>query len=175
MGASFLAQNAGKRSITVNLKHVDGKEIFRRLVASADVVVENFRPGVMARLDLGYDALKQIKPELIYCAISGFGQTGPLKDNPAYDQIIQGLSGVMSVTGDQNSAPLRVGYPSPIPVGGITAAFAIAAALYRRERSQDRRIHRRVDARSDARDNGLGGVELADRGQQAATDRATRT
>jgi CoA:oxalate CoA-transferase len=136
MGASFLAQNAGKRSITVNLKHVDGKEIFRRLVASADVVVENFRPGVMARLELGYDALKQIKPELIYCAISGFGQTGPLKDNPAYDQIIQGLSGVMSVTGDQNSAPLRVGYPVADTVGGITAAFAIAAALFRRERSK---------------------------------------
>ena len=136
MGASFLAQNAGKRSITVNLKHIDGKEIFRRLVASADVVVENFRPGVMARLELGYDALKQIKPELIYCAISGFGQTGPLKDNPAYDQIIQGLSGVMSVTGDQNSAPLRVGYPVADTVGGITAAFAIAAALFRRERSK---------------------------------------
>ena len=136
MGASFLAQNAGKRSITVNLKHVDGKEIFRRLVASADVVVENFRPGVMARLELGYDALKQIKPELIYCAISGFGQTGPLKDNPAYDQIIQGLSGVMSVTGDQKSAPLRVGYPVADTVGGITAAFAIAAALFRRERSK---------------------------------------
>lgn len=136
MGASFLAQNAGKRSITVNLKHVDGKEIFRRLVASADVVVENFRPGVMARLKLGYDALKQIKPELIYCAISGFGQTGPLKDNPAYDQIIQGLSGVMSVTGDQKSAPLRVGYPVADTVGGITAAFAIAAALFRRERSK---------------------------------------
>jgi crotonobetainyl-CoA:carnitine CoA-transferase CaiB-like acyl-CoA transferase len=136
MGASFLAQNAGKRSITVNLKHVDGKEIFRRLVASADVVVENFRPGVMARLKLGYGALKQIKPELIYCAISGFGQTGPLKDNPAYDQIIQGLSGVMSVTGDQNSAPLRVGYPVADTVGGITAAFAIAAALFRRERSK---------------------------------------
>ena len=134
MGASFLAQNAGKRSITVNLKHVDGKEIFRRLVAGADVVVENFRPGVMARLELGYDALTQIKPELIYCAISGFGQTGPLKDNPAYDQIIQGLSGVMSVTGDQNSAPLRVGYPVADTVGGITAAFAIAAALFRRER-----------------------------------------
>ena len=136
MGASFLAQNAGKRSITVNLKHVDGKEIFRRLVASADVVVENFRPGVMARLELGYDALKQIKPELIYCAISGFGQTGPLKDNPAYDQIIQGLSGVMSVTGDQNSAPLRVGYPVADTVGGITAAYAISAALFRRERSK---------------------------------------
>ena len=136
MGASFLAQNAGKRSITVNLKHVDGKEIFRRLVAGADVVVENFRPGVMARLELGYDALKRIKPDLIYCAISGFGQNGPLKDNPAYDQIIQGLSGVMSVTGDQNSAPLRVGYPVADTVGGITAAFAIAAALFRRERSK---------------------------------------
>ena len=136
MGAFFLAQNAGKRSITVNLKHVDGKEIFRRLVATADVVVENFRPSVMERLELGYDALKQIKPELIYCAISGFGQTGPLKDNPAYDQIIQGLSGVMSVTGDKNSAPLRVGYPVADTVGGITAAFAIAAALFRRERSK---------------------------------------
>jgi crotonobetainyl-CoA:carnitine CoA-transferase CaiB-like acyl-CoA transferase len=136
MGASFIAQNAGKRSITVNLKHVDGKDIFRRLVASADVVVENFRPGVMARLELGYDALKQIKPELIYCAISGFGQTGPLKDNPAYDQIIQGLSGVMSVTGDKNSAPLRVGYPVADTVGGVTAAFAIAAALFRRERGK---------------------------------------
>ena len=136
MGASFLAQNAGKRSITVNLKHVDGKEIFCRLVASADVVVENFRPGVMQRLELGYDQLKRIKPDLIYCAISGFGQTGPLKDNPAYDQIIQGLSGVMSVTGDKNSAPLRVGYPVADTVGGITAAFAIAAALFRRERSK---------------------------------------
>ena len=90
----------------------------------------------MERLDLGYDALKQIKPELIYCAISGFGQTGPLKDNPAYDQIIQGLSGVMSVTGDKNSAPLRVGYPVADTVGGITAAFAIAAALFRRERGK---------------------------------------
>jgi len=78
MGASFLAQNAGKRSITINLKHTDSKEVFRRLVATADVVVENFRPGVMDRLGLGYAELKNTRPELIYCAISGFGQTGPL-------------------------------------------------------------------------------------------------
>jgi crotonobetainyl-CoA:carnitine CoA-transferase CaiB-like acyl-CoA transferase len=135
MGASFLAQNAGKRSITLNLKHPKGLEAFTRLVATADVVVENFRPGVMERLGLGYDALKAVKPDLIYCAISGFGQDGPLRLNPAYDQIIQGLSGVMSVTGDAQSAPLRVGYPVADTMGGITAAFAISSALYRRERS----------------------------------------
>jgi len=135
MGASFLAQNAGKRSITLNLKNDKAREAFIRLLATADVVVENFRPGVMDRLGLGYAALKAIKPDLVYCAISGFGQDGPLKDNPAYDQIIQGLSGVMSVTGDARSAPLRVGYPVADTMGGITAAFAIAAALFRRERS----------------------------------------
>ncbi len=135
MGASFLAQNAGKRSLTINLKNAAGKEVFHRLVATGDVVVENFRPGVMDRLGLGYEALKNFKPDLIYCAISGFGQTGPLKDNPAYDQIVQGLSGVMSITGDKNSAPLRVGYPLADTIGGITAAFAVAAALFRRQRN----------------------------------------
>lgn len=135
MGASFLAQNAGKQSITLNLKLAKGREVFKRLAATADVVVENFRPGVMDRLQLGYDTLKVIKPNLIYCAISGFGQDGPLKSNPAYDQIIQGLSGVMAVTGDKQSAPLRVGYPVADTMGGITAAYAIAAALFRRERS----------------------------------------
>jgi len=135
MGASFLAQNAGKHSITLNLKNPKAREAFFRLVATADVVVENFRPGVMDRLGLGYDRLKAIKPGIVYCAISGFGQDGPLRSNPAYDQIIQGLSGVMSVTGDAKSAPLRVGYPVADTMGGITAAFAIAAALYRRERS----------------------------------------
>jgi CoA:oxalate CoA-transferase len=135
MGASFLAQNAGKRSLTLNLKNPGGREVFRRLVATADVVVENFRPGVMQRLGLDYAALKQERDDIIYCAISGFGQDGPLKHNPAYDQIIQGLSGVMSVTGDAQTAPLRVGYPVADTMGGITAAFAIAAALFRRERS----------------------------------------
>jgi CoA:oxalate CoA-transferase len=133
MGASFLAQNAGKRSMTINLKSPAGKQVFRRLVATADILVENFRPGVMSRLELGYDALKEVKPNLVYCAISGFGQSGSLKDNPAYDQIVQGLSGVMSVTGDKETAPLRVGYPVADTIGGITAAFAIAAALFRRQ------------------------------------------
>ncbi len=135
MGASFLAQNAGKRSLTLNLKSPKGREAFSRLVASADVVVENFRPGVMERLGLGYAALKAVKSDIVYCAISGFGQDGPLRFNPAYDQIIQGLCGVMSVTGDAQSAPLRVGYPVADTMGGMTAAFAIAAALVRRERT----------------------------------------
>jgi CoA:oxalate CoA-transferase len=135
MGASFLAQNAGKRSITLNLKAPKGRAAFARLVGTADVIVENFRPGVMERLGLGYAALKAIKNDIIYCAISGFGQDGPLKSNPAYDQIIQGLCGVMSVTGDAQSAPLRVGYPVADTMGGMTAAFAIAAALVRRERT----------------------------------------
>jgi crotonobetainyl-CoA:carnitine CoA-transferase CaiB-like acyl-CoA transferase len=135
MGASFLAQNAGKRSVTINLKSPAGKEVFHRLVATAEVVVENFRPGVMDRLGLGYEALRKAKADLIYCAISGFGKDGPLKDNPAYDQIVQGISGVMSVTGDKQSAPLRVGFPAADTIGGITAAFAIVAALFRRERS----------------------------------------
>jgi CoA:oxalate CoA-transferase len=132
MGASFLAQNAGKRSVTINLKNSAGKEVFRRLAVTADAVVENFRPGVMERLGLGYERLRKTKADLIYCAISGFGQDGPLKDNPAYDQIVQGLSGVMSVTGDKQSAPLRVGFPVADTIGGLTAAFAIAAALFRR-------------------------------------------
>ena len=135
MGASFLAQNAGKRSVTINLKHPAGKTAFLRLVATADAVVENFRPAVMDRLGLGYRALEKVKPDIVYCAISGFGQDGPLRDNPAYDQIIQGLSGVMSVTGSPHTAPLRVGYPVCDTLGGITAAFAIAAALFRRERT----------------------------------------
>jgi crotonobetainyl-CoA:carnitine CoA-transferase CaiB-like acyl-CoA transferase len=135
MGASFLAQNAGKRSIVLDLKSEPGKEAFRRLVATADVLVENFRPGVMERLGLGHAALATLRPRLVYCAISGFGQDGPLRDNPAYDQIVQGLSGVMSVTGDAASAPLRVGYPVADTIGGLTAAFAISAALLRAART----------------------------------------
>jgi len=129
MGASFVAVNAGKQSITLNLKDARGKEILRSLVKTADVLVENFRPGVMTRLDLGYDALSEINPKLVYCAISGFGMDGEFSRRPAYDQIIQGISGVMSVTGDADSAPLRVGYPVSDTVGGLTAAFGICAAL----------------------------------------------
>ena len=135
MGVSFLAQNPGKRSITVDFKHPSGKEVFRRLVRTADVVVENFRPGVMNRLGLGYESLLQENPKLIYCAISGFGQDGPLRNLPAYDQIIQGMSGVMSITGAPENAPYRVGYPMADTIGGITAAFAVAAALADRNRT----------------------------------------
>ena len=129
MGTSFLAQNTGKRSITINMKSDKGKEVFHRLVATSDVLVENFRPGVMDRLGVGYEVLKKERPNLIYCAISGFGQDGPLKSAPAYDQIIQGMAGVMSVTGTPETAPLRVGYPMADTIGGMTAAFAVASAL----------------------------------------------
>jgi len=135
MGTSFLAQNANKKSVTLNLKLPEGKAIFRRLVGTADIVVENFRPDVMPRLGLGYPELKAINPRLIYCAISGFGQTGPDALKPAYDQIIQGLSGVMAVNGDERLNPLRAGFPVCDTVGGLNAAFAIMAALYHRERT----------------------------------------
>ena len=135
MGASFLAQNAGKRSITLNLKHPKGREAFLRLTGTADALVENFRPGVLDRLGVGYDALKAASPGLVYCGVSGFGADGPLRDNPAYDQIIQGMSGVMSITGDAQSAPLRAGFPVCDTMGGMTAAFAVCAALLRRART----------------------------------------
>jgi CoA:oxalate CoA-transferase len=135
MGASFLAQNAGKRSVTLNLKRAEGKDVLRRLVETADVLVENFRPGVMARLGLAHEDLAAINPRLVYCAISGFGQDGPMKTAPAYDQIIQGLSGMMSVTGTPESAPLRSGYPVADTLAGMTAAFAISSALVRRNAS----------------------------------------
>ena len=129
MGISFLAQNSGKKSITLNLKSKKGKILFRELVSEYDAVVENFRPGVMKRLDLSYESLKKNNSNLIYCAITGFGQDGPLSQNPAYDQIIQGLSGVMTITGDSENNPFRVGYPISDTIGGLTAAMALSAAL----------------------------------------------
>ncbi|PBB35577.1 CoA transferase [Mesorhizobium sp. WSM3868] len=135
MGASFLAQNAGKRSVMLDLKQEADRERFLNLVATADALVENFRPGVMDRLGLGHEKLKKVRPSLVYCAISGFGQTGPMRGNPAYDQIIQGLSGIMSITGTPETAPLRVGYPVADTLGGLVGAFAIAAALVRQKTS----------------------------------------
>ena len=135
MGTSFLAQNSNKKSFTLNLKGEKAKEIFKKLVANSDVLVENFRPGVMERLGLSYKVLSEINPKLIYCAISGFGQTGPDAFKPAYDQIIQGLSGVMAVNGDERLNPLRCGFPVCDTVGGMNAAFAIMSALYHRERT----------------------------------------
>jgi crotonobetainyl-CoA:carnitine CoA-transferase CaiB-like acyl-CoA transferase len=121
--------------MTLNTKSPEGKEIFKTLARDADVLVENFRPGVMERLGLSYDVLKEINPGLIYCAISGFGQTGPDAHKPAYDQIIQGLSGEMAVNGDERLNPLRAGFPVCDTVGGLNGAFAIMAALFHRERT----------------------------------------
>lgn len=135
MGVSFLAQNAGKRSITLDLKKDRGKEVFKTIVSKSDVVVENFRPGVMDRLGVGFGDLGQVNSKLVYCAISGFGQDGPMRNLPAYDQIIQGLSGVMSITGSTETGPLRVGYPMSDTIGGLTAAMAICAALAGRDKN----------------------------------------
>lgn len=133
MGTSFIAQNCNKQSIALDLKSDQGKEIFRRLVGISDVLVENFRPGVMDRIGLGYESLAKYRPELIYCAISGFGQDGPEALKPAYDQIIQGKSGLMAVTGSEESGPLRCGIPIADTVGGLNAALGIVVALYQRE------------------------------------------
>ncbi len=135
MGTSFLAQNANKKSLTLNLKVDEARAIFRTLARTADIVVENFRPGVMDRLGLSYGSLRAENPRLIYCAISGFGQSGPDANKPAFDQIIQGLSGVMDVNGDERLHPLRCGFPLCDTVGGLNAAFAIMGALYHRERT----------------------------------------
>lgn len=133
MGASFCASNAGKKSLTLNLKHAQGKAIFLKLLATADVVMENFRPGTMKKLGLDYESLKQHYPALVYCAVSGFGQEGPLAQRPTYDQIIQGYCGLMSVTGDATTAPTRAGFTVCDAMAAITAAFAICAALYRKQ------------------------------------------
>jgi crotonobetainyl-CoA:carnitine CoA-transferase CaiB-like acyl-CoA transferase len=117
------------------LKASEGKEIFLKLVKTADVLVENFRPDVMGRLGLSYEALSDGNPRLVYCAISGFGADGPDALKPAYDQIIQGLSGEMAINGDERLNPLRAGFPVCDTVGGLNAAFAIMAALYHRERT----------------------------------------
>jgi CoA:oxalate CoA-transferase len=140
MGTSFLAQNANKKSMTLNLKAEEGKEVFLALVQTADVLVENFRPGVMTRLGLSAERLRSVNPRLIYCAISGFGQTGPDACKPAYDQIIQGLSGVMAINGDERLNPLRCGFPVCDTVGGLNAAFAVMGALFHRERTGEGQI-----------------------------------
>jgi crotonobetainyl-CoA:carnitine CoA-transferase CaiB-like acyl-CoA transferase len=134
-GLSFVAVNAAKRSIALDLKQEAGKAAFLRLLDTADVVLENFRPGVMERLGLGHEVLRARNPRIIHCAISGFGQDGPWAQRPAYDQIVQGLSGVMSVTGSPETAPLRAGFPICDTIAGLTGAFAIAAAVVRQRAS----------------------------------------
>jgi len=134
MAPPFIAVNTGKRSIAINLKHEKGIDIVKRLIADADVLVENFRPGVMQRLGLGYDDCKVLNDKLVYCSVSGFGQSGPLRDNPAYDHIVQAFSGVMSLTGEPGSPATKVGFPVLDTFAGYTAATAILAAILQRER-----------------------------------------
>ncbi|MGE0225565.1 MAG: CaiB/BaiF CoA transferase family protein [Acetobacteraceae bacterium] len=128
----YLAMNANKRSMTLDLKHPRAVEIISRLVRDADVVVQNFRPGVIERLGFGYEAMKAIRPDLIYCSVSGYGQSGPSSSAPAYDGAVQAVSGMMSVTGFPETGPTRVGF-TVVDLGtAVMAAFAIAGALFRR-------------------------------------------
>ena len=131
----FVNLNRNKRSITINMKTDEGKEIVRRLAKSSDVLVENFRPGVMERLGLGYEELKKLNPGLIYAAITGFGKTGPYKDRPAFDFIAQAMSGFMSLNGTKDMEPMRVGIPISDSIAGLYSAFGILAALRDRERN----------------------------------------
>lgn len=133
LGSSFLAQNSGKRSLTLDLKHATSREVVVRLLKTADVVVENFRPGVMDRLGLNWSSVHELNERLTYCSLSGFGQSGELSQRPAYDQIIQGFSGIMSVTGTADVSPLRVGFPVCDTFSGLMAAFAIVSVLVGRD------------------------------------------
>ena len=135
LSASFMNMNLNKKSLTLNLKMPEAVAIIKKLVSEADVVVENFKAGTMEKRGLGYDVLKLVKPDLIYCSISGYGQDGPKAGEAAYDGAIQASSGMMSQTGHESTGPTRTGY-APVDMGtGLNAAFAIAASLYRRSQT----------------------------------------
>jgi CoA:oxalate CoA-transferase len=135
MAPAFIAVNAGKQSLVLNLKHPPARDAARRLIAGADVVLENFRPGVMQRLGLDYETVRELQPRLVYCSVSGYGQHSPRRDWPAIDNIVQATSGMMSLSGENGDGPMRVGFPVVDTLTGQTAAFAIVAALLRRERT----------------------------------------
>ena len=131
--AYFLSINRSKRSLTLNLREPQAKEIFLKLAENSDVLVENFTPGVMERFGLGYDEVKQTNPKIVYCSISGFGQDGPYRNRPAYDQIMQGIRGLMSITGEPDGEPQKIGIAVTDIGAGMWSAFAIMAALHHRE------------------------------------------
>jgi crotonobetainyl-CoA:carnitine CoA-transferase CaiB-like acyl-CoA transferase len=132
MASGWMAINGNKRSLTLDLQKSEAKEVIRRLVAEADVVMENFRPGVMDRLGLGYEALRAINPRIIYACISGFGQTGPDSPEAGYDGKIQAMSGIMSITGHEETGPVRAGFAVCDTLTGMTCAFGVASALFQR-------------------------------------------
>jgi crotonobetainyl-CoA:carnitine CoA-transferase CaiB-like acyl-CoA transferase len=133
MGPSFMGINSNKRSLTLDLQKPKAVEIVKRLAKDADVVWENFRPGIMERFGLGYEVLKELNPRLIYCAVSGFGQNGPERGTAAFDGKLQAMSGVMSITGHEDKGPTRAGFALCDTIGAMTAAFAVASALYQRK------------------------------------------
>lgn len=131
----YMSLNRGKRSMTLNMKTEEGKEILKELVKKADVLVENFRGGTMEKLGLGYDVLKEINPRLIYSACTGFGMTGPYKHDPAYDVIVQGMGGIMSITGMPGGEPTKCGVSIGDITAGIFSAVGVMIALYNREKT----------------------------------------
>ncbi len=133
LSTAFQAQNANKRSVCIDLKTESGKNILLALIATADVMVENYRAGAMKKLGLSYDDAKKVKPDIIYCSMTGFGQDGPLGNRTAYDNVIQAYSGLMSANGDAQTSPTKIGPPILDYGTGIQAAYAIAAALFQRE------------------------------------------
>ena len=128
LGASLLSQNSGKRSITLDLKEAGDRARLLDLARSADIMVENFRPGVVDRLGVGYDQIRAVKPDILYASLSGYGPDGPLAGRPAYDHILQGISGLMAMTGEAISGPMRVG----LPIVDYVAGQALVAALKER-------------------------------------------
>lgn len=138
----FLSMNRSKKSLTLDLKQPAGLEIFYDLVRQADVVYDNFRPGILERLRIDYDTLKHINPRIIACSVSGYGHTGPMKDRPAFDLVVQALGGIMSYTGPLGGEPVRMGAPMGDMAGGIFAAHGVLAALYQREHTG---VGQRVD------------------------------
>lgn len=135
MGIAYLKRARGKKSATLNLKSVKGREIFLRMVANADVVVDNFSTGVADRLGIGYEALKAANPKIIYCSLTGYGSTGPDQNLKAYDLMVQAAVGLMSITGHPDSAPTKAGSPLSDAIAGVFAAMGILSALVHRERT----------------------------------------
>jgi glutaryl-CoA transferase len=131
----FLSVNRNKRSLALNLRDERGAEVLRRLILQSDVLLENFVPGTLDRLGFSYQACRALKPNLIYCSISGFGQVGPERERAAYDQVVQGLGGIMSITGEVGGPPMRVGIAIADIMAGMFAAYAVQVALYHRERT----------------------------------------
>src|SRR5438874_508866 len=135
MGTGFLTQGSNKRAITLDLKTERGREILKKLAATADVFVENYRPGAFEALGLGYEDLAKINPRLIYASFSAFGRTGPRREQTAYDHVIQATSGIMAMTGSKDVHPIKFGSPAIDYATGMTGAFALSAALFQRERT----------------------------------------